>query len=102
MIKVNVLYPNGPQATFDFDYYRNTHLPLVAELLGDALLDKHVEMGLDASPGGEKAPYIAIGSLYFATVEAFHASLGPHAEQLMADVINFTNTQPSFQVSELL
>lgn len=56
MIKVNVLYPNGPQATFDFDYYRNTHLPLVAELLGDALLDKHVEMGLDASPGGEKAP----------------------------------------------
>ncbi|WP_158774009.1 EthD family reductase [Cobetia sp. L2A1] len=100
MIKVNILYPNGPQVVFDFDYYRNTHLPLVAELMGDALKDTQVDAGLDMGPQGEKAPYIAIGTLYFASVEVFQAAFGLHTEQLMADVPNFTNTTPVVQVNE--
>ncbi|HDZ34363.1 MAG TPA: EthD family reductase, partial [Pseudoalteromonas sp.] len=38
MIKVSVLYPNADDAQFDFDYYCNVHIPLIAELLGDALI----------------------------------------------------------------
>jgi len=37
MIKVSVLYPNGPGKTFDMDYYSNNHVPMVAGLLGDAV-----------------------------------------------------------------
>jgi hypothetical protein len=33
MIKVSIMYPNGPETTFD-DYYKNSHLPMIAESLG--------------------------------------------------------------------
>ena len=36
MIKVSVFYPNGPEVNFDMNYYLETHIPLVAGLLGDA------------------------------------------------------------------
>ena len=47
MIKVSVLYPNSDSATFDMDYYLNTHLPLVAELVGEALLSGHADKVLE-------------------------------------------------------
>lgn len=37
MIKISVLYPNSDGATFDMDYYCNTHMALVRRLLGDVL-----------------------------------------------------------------
>jgi len=102
MIQVNVLYPNGPEASFDFDYYRETHLPLVAELLGDVLKDKGVVRGLGGGEEGQQAPYIAIGSLSFTSVEAFQTAFAPHAEKILADLPNFTNTRPAIQVSDVL
>jgi hypothetical protein len=33
MIK-GIMYPNGPETTFDVDYYKNSHLPMIAESLG--------------------------------------------------------------------
>ncbi|AVV32432.1 EthD family reductase [Cobetia sp. SIMBA_158] len=102
MIQVNVLYPNGPQASFDFGYYRETHLPLVAELLGDVLKDTGVVRGVSGGAQNESAPYIAIGSLQFASVEDFQAAFAPHAERILADLPNFTNTEPVIQVSDML
>ena len=32
MIKVSVMYPNGPGVRFDHDYYREKHLPLIAHM----------------------------------------------------------------------
>ena len=37
-IKVSVLYPDGEGKTFDMDYYCNKHVPMVAGLLGDAVI----------------------------------------------------------------
>jgi len=45
MIKVSVLYPNGADKTFNMDYYCNTHVPMVASLLGDAVKGATVEKG---------------------------------------------------------
>ena len=39
MIKVSVLYPSGDDATFDHQYYLDTHIPMVAGLLGEKLKD---------------------------------------------------------------
>jgi hypothetical protein len=36
MIKVSVLYPDGPGATFDMGYYLNRHIPMVRAKLGAA------------------------------------------------------------------
>jgi len=35
-IKVTILYPNSEGTTFDMNYYANTHMPMVAEVLGSA------------------------------------------------------------------
>jgi hypothetical protein len=34
MIKVSIMYPNGPETTFDVDYYKKSHPPMIAESLG--------------------------------------------------------------------
>ncbi|MCK8067688.1 EthD family reductase [Cobetia sp. 1CM21F] len=100
MIKVNVLYPNSQDATFDFDYYINTHLPMVEKLLGDALKGKSVDAGLSVVYKNEAPLYIAIGSLFFASAESFQQAFSPHAEEILADLPNFTNTHPIVQVNK--
>lgn len=46
MIIVSVLYPDGPNARFDIDYYTRTHMPMVQQRLGARLRRMAVEHGL--------------------------------------------------------
>ena len=101
MIKVSVMYPNSEDATFDIDYYCNTHVPMVGSLLGDALKGGAVDSGIAGGAPGEAAKFIAMGHLTFESVEAFQNSFGPNAEKILADLPNFTNTQPQIQISEI-
>lgn len=101
MIKVSVMYPNSSNATFDIDYYCNTHLPMVGKLLGDALKSGAVDSGLAGGAPGEEPAFIAMGHMTFNSVEEFQESFGPNAGAIMADLPNFTNTQPQIQISEI-
>lgn len=101
MIKVSVMYPNSSGVTFDIDYYCNTHLPFVSKLLGDALKGGAVDYGLGGGMPGEAPPFVAMGHMTFNSVEDFQASFGPNAEAIMADLPNFTNSQPQIQISEI-
>lgn len=101
MIKVSVMYPNSPEVKFDIDYYCNKHMPMVEELLGDALKASSVESGIAGGAPGEIAPFIAMGHITFDSVESFQASFGPHAEKIMADIPNYSNIQPTIQISEI-
>jgi len=102
MIKVSVLYPNGADKTFDMDYYCNKHVPMVAELLGDAVMSATVEKGLGGAEPDTPALYSAMGNLYFNSMEAFEKSFGPNADTIMADMPNFTNSEPVIQISEVM
>jgi uncharacterized protein (TIGR02118 family) len=102
MIKISVLYPSGSDKTFDMDYYCGTHAPLVAGLLGDALKGATVEKGLGGGAPGSPAPYIATGSMYFDSMADFEKSFGPNAEKIKSDMVNFTNSLPIIQVSEVM
>ncbi|RLD23787.1 MAG: EthD family reductase [Bacteroidetes bacterium] len=101
-IKVSVLYPSGDGKTFDMDYYCNTHVPMVGRLLGDSVIGATVEKGLGGVAPGSAAPHVAMGNLYFNTMETFENSFGPNAEEIMADLPNFTNIEPMIQVSEVM
>ena len=101
MIKVSVLYPNGPDISFDVNYYCATHVPMVASLLGDALKQGQVDAGLAGGKEGAAAPFAAIGHLLFDSVEDFQESFGPNAEKIMGDLPNFTNSEPVIQISEV-
>lgn len=101
MISVTIIYPNSEDTTFDIDYYCNKHVPMVVELLGDALKGCSVDSGLAGGAPGQTAPYVAIGRLQFESIESFQQSFGPVAAQLSEDLPNYTNSQPQLQISEI-
>ena len=101
-IKVSVLYPNAPGKKFDIDYYCNKHVPMVAGLLGDAVIGATVENGVGGAEPGSVAPFAAMGNLYFKSLESFQNSFGPNAEKIMGDSPNYTNIEAVIQISEVL
>ncbi|MCA1605421.1 MAG: EthD family reductase [Acidobacteria bacterium] len=101
MIKVSVLYPAGAGNTFDMDYYLNKHIPMVREKLGTACKGATVEQGLGGAMPGTPPAFGAMGHLYFDSVEAFQTAFAPHAEEIMSDIPNYSNVQPTIQVSEV-
>jgi uncharacterized protein (TIGR02118 family) len=101
MIKVSVLYPNNEGAKFDMDYYCNKHIPMVRQKHGAACKDAAVEQGLAGATPGSRPAFIAMGHLYFDSVPAFQTAFGPHAETIMADIPNYTDIQPTIQISDV-
>lgn len=99
MIRVSVLYPNRADASFDVDYYCNRHIALVEKLLAGSLRGGSVDYGIP-NPVATN-PYVAVGYLMFDTVEDFQAALQTHGPVLLADIPNYTNIQPVFQISEI-
>ena len=101
MIKVSVLYPNTTGCKFDMSYYVEKHMPMVRNKLGPACKGVAVEQGIAGGAPGSPATYVAMGHLYFDSTDAFQAAFAPHAQAILADIPNYTNTQPTIQISEI-
>jgi len=101
MIKVSVFYPDREGSKFDMDYYCNSHIPMVREKLGPACKNVAVEHGIGGATPGSRPGFIAMGHLYFDSVEAFQKAFGPHADAIMGDIPNYTDIQPTIQFSEV-
>ena len=94
MIRLSVLYPTTEGATFDHDYYRDSHVPLALKTWGveKADIDK-----------GMSGPYVAAVHFTFDSMEAFQAALGAEGTPaVQADVANYTTIQPVMQISEIV
>ena len=103
MIKVTVLYPNEADKKFDFDYYKNKHIPMVGGLLESmGLLKGEMESGISSADPSAPAPFVAIGSLYFNKVEEVHEAFKTHGRQIMGDIPNYTDIAPQIQISEVV
>ncbi len=92
MIRVSVMYPKSEGSTFDMDYYKSTHMEIVDRTM------KPVKTEID---GGVDGPYMAIGHLFFESMDAVGAGMG-NAGEALADIVNFTNTESAIQVSEVV
>lgn len=102
MIKVSVFYANTPGSHFDHAYYCNTHMPLVAKRMGSHLKSYTVDKGIAGGTPDSPAVYICSGHLLCESVEAFQAGFGPHAEEILGDIPNYTDLPPIIQISEVL
>jgi len=102
MIKVSIIYPNGPGARFDHDYYRNQHLPLIQRRMGAALKYYSIDRGLRGATPDAPAPYVAMCHLLCDSVEAYESAYGPHVQEIRADIRNFTNQTPVRQISDVV
>jgi uncharacterized protein (TIGR02118 family) len=102
VIKFNVLYPAQEGARFDHDYYREKHMPMVAARLGSACQHYSVDSGLAGGQPGAASPYLAGCSIFSPSTEALQRALGPHLDEIMADIKNYTNAQPLIWISEVV
>ena len=101
MPSLSVMYPRTAGATFDYDYYRSKHLPLVGQRWAGAGLTGGEALLGEAAGDGSQAPYFAMGIIHFETAERLHAALnGEHASEVIEDIRNFTNVQPVMQINE--
>ena len=101
MIRVAVLYPNDKGATFDMAYYTRKNMPMVKRLCGTACKSIGADRGLNAGQSGSAPPFVAIGYLTFDSVEAFESAFGPHVDEIMGDIPNYTNAKPVVLISEV-
>jgi uncharacterized protein (TIGR02118 family) len=102
MIKVSVMYPNSTGVRFDHEYYRNRHMPLIKRRMGAALKYYSVDKGLTGGTPQAPPAYVGMCHLLCDSLESYHASFDPHAEELSRDVRNFTNQTPLTQISEVV
>ena len=103
MIKLSVYYPNESGKKFDHDYYANKHFPMVHRLLDSGgLIRSEVEKGISDTDPSAAPRYVAVGVLYFETVEQIHGAFTTHGGEIMGDVPNYTDIQPQFLISEVV
>jgi uncharacterized protein (TIGR02118 family) len=101
MIKVSVFYAYSNGSPFDMSYYVEKHMPMVRQKVGAACKGAAVEHGIGGGAPGVPPLYVAMGHMYFDSVESFQAAFGPHQRASMADVANYTKIQPTLQISEV-
>ncbi len=102
MIRISVMYPNT-DGKFDVGYYAGKHMDMVRERLQPMGLQRaEVDKGISGLEPGSDAPFVAIGHLYFNSMEDFQKAFGAHAQEIMADTPNYTDIQPQFQFSEIV
>ncbi len=99
MIRVSVSYPRSAGKKFDFDYYRNHHMPLVKERLTPIKVE--IDAGIP-NPHGDPSPYVAIGYMTFESLEQFVARYGAAAKELSSDIANYTDIEPVVQLAEII
>ena len=92
MFCASVAYPLDSER-FDFDYFRDRHAPMFADLLGDNCVRFEVHRGL-STPGAPPPPFVAAAYFWVTSAEAFGTTLAGHAPALYADIANFSRTQP--------
>jgi uncharacterized protein (TIGR02118 family) len=81
--------------------YCGQHMPMLRRLLGSAVKNIAVEQGLSGGTPGSSPLSVALGHMYFESIPAFVEAWTPHAAQIIADVPNYTNLQPTIQISEV-
>ena len=102
MIIVTVMYPESEGATFDMDYYMNKHLRMVGEKWSSmGMKGTRVLRGVAGGEPGSVAPYHVMVDVAFESLEAFHAAVGEHGEEIFGDIPNFTNITPVVQISDM-
>jgi uncharacterized protein (TIGR02118 family) len=98
MYYVTVLYPNRDDVKFDFDYYMSKHIPMVARLL-----DTTVEVCKGIStPTGDPAPFLYTARIRVNSLEKYQAAMAQHGAQIIGDIPNYCNAQPTVQLDEVV
>lgn len=101
MIRLTVLYPAQEGARFDWDYYRDQHMPLVEDKFGQWMTRSEIAKGLSGVPKGE-ATYVCAAHMYFDSQDDLMAAFRNAGMSIPEDVPNFTDVTPVQQIEEVV
>ena len=89
---LTILYQNGDDVHFDYDYYRDNHLTLIMDRYAGSI--ERFELRRPVNTEGAPPPaYVAAVNIWISDAEAFAAAGQANGAEVAADVTNFTNTQ---------
>ncbi|MFD6063824.1 EthD family reductase [Rhodococcus wratislaviensis] len=97
MIRLSVFYPASDGKEFDYDYYRDSHVPLCLRTWGieGSSNAYEVDRGVDG-------PFVAAFHIRFESRQALNAALAAPGNSLVdSDVVNYTSISPIAQISEV-
>lgn len=98
---LTILYQNGEDVTFDFDYYRDHHLTTIMKLYGDSI--KRFELRKPvAAEGMPPSAYVAVVNFWVNDLAAFEEAGAKHSQTLIDDIPNFTNSQAIIQNDDVV
>jgi len=98
MYILTITYPKSADSSFDFDYFRSTHLPKVGEAFKPFGLGYASVLRGEETLGGGEPAYFATTILSFATEDAARNAVGSDAGKALADdIANFTSVTPVMQ-----
>ncbi len=101
MTRVTVLYPRTPGTAFDHEYFTKKHLPLVRAKIGSDL--KALEaVKVEADGMGGDVAFWAIATMDFDSAEVFQSVFGNVGGDLLADIPNYTDSQPQIKIGEII
>jgi len=100
-LSLQVIYPKVDGTHFDMDYYLGTHMPMVGEHMGAHIQQVLVTKGLGGGGPDAPPPHYAVATMTFADKDALDAALAA-APPVVADIANFTDTQPQMMVGEVV
>lgn len=100
-LSLQVLYPASEDATFDYDYYVKTHLPLIEEHMGEWIETVEASRGLASGPDVPPT-YLLIATITFADENALNTAMNEKGGVIVDDVANFTNVRPQILIGEVL
>jgi uncharacterized protein (TIGR02118 family) len=102
MIKLSVLYPYSADSRFDHDYYRDKHMKLIKQRLGDACLYYAIDKGLAGGAPDSPPPFHAMCHIVLESAAALETAFNPHVAEFGADLPNYTDVVPTIQLSEIV
>jgi uncharacterized protein (TIGR02118 family) len=97
---MTILYKNGPDVKFDFEYYKVHHMADIMQWYGKSIQKFELRKGL-AAADGTPPPYVATLTIWIADDAAFDANNAKYGAQLAAEVPKFTNTTLMAQRDEV-
>lgn len=97
---LTILYNNGDDITFDFDYYRDNHLTMIMRLFGNSI--KRFELRKPVSmEGAPPSAFVAAVNIWVNDNAAFDAGNAEHGPTMVADIPNYTNATAVIQNDEV-
>ncbi len=101
MYYITAIYPYQDGAYFNFDYYKERHIPLLISCFGDNFIDIQVRQGL-AGIERDSPDFICIFSMRVHSFTRWQDQIKLHGDQIFNDTKNFTNLEPIIQIDQLV